>query len=581
VKQAGVTNDGYIPSIPIATQGKAQTVAYFDGLGRPIQTVQTKGSASAHDIVVSMVYDSFGREPKKFLPYVETSATKGFGGYQEGWMTRQAAFYLGGLQGVDTSNAPFSQTVFESSPLSRVLAQGAPGTVWQPNLSDAYDTTRKVIKVKYENNKAGDSVRIFDVDSTGAISSPGFYGAELLMIKTSIDEHNGVIKEYTDKSGHVLLKRVFIENDSLQTYYIYDDFDLLRAVIQPEGVAGITGSTWTASTDFAGKWMFLYRYDGRNRMVMKKVPGADSVLMVYDQWDRMVLTQDGNQRSLNNWLFTKYDALNRPIVTGLITDTRSQATIRAVLDTASGRYETVNTSATEGYTLTSSFPSSGSYTLTLFTITHYDSYSNLPSWSSGYAFVVENGVTSYNNNLQGQVVATQTKILSSSNWLRTVSYYDDKYRAVQVTGDNPVGGKDRITKVLTFDGKVSQSFQSHTSNFYTTALAVSETYTYDHVDRLLKVTHKIGTNEDVTIAENSYNELGQSLTKKLHQAASRPGYLQKLDYRYNIRGWLNGINQPYAGTSDYDESDLFNFSLHYNTADMSGGTAQYNGNISE
>ena len=27
---------------------------------------------------------------------------------------------------------------------------------------------------------------------------------------------------------------------------------------------------------------------------MKQVPGADSVEMVYDQWDRLVLTRDGN-----------------------------------------------------------------------------------------------------------------------------------------------------------------------------------------------------------------------------------------------------------------------------------------------
>src|SRR6266851_2529099 len=68
---------------------------------------------------------------------------------------------------------------------------------------------------------------------------------------------------------------------------------------------------------------FLYRYDERGRMVMKKVPGADSVLMFYDQWDRIVLTQDSNLRAGHNFLFTKYDGLNRPVITGQINDTRT------------------------------------------------------------------------------------------------------------------------------------------------------------------------------------------------------------------------------------------------------------------
>jgi hypothetical protein len=78
-------------------------------------------------------------------------------------------------------------------------------------------------------------------------------------------------------------------------------------------------------------------------MVTKQVPGARRVLMMYDKWDRLVLTQDGNLRASNKWLFTKYDALNRPIVTGSFTDARSQALIQADIDN-SNRFESVNTS---------------------------------------------------------------------------------------------------------------------------------------------------------------------------------------------------------------------------------------------
>jgi len=51
---------------------------------------------------------------------------------------------------------------------------------------------------------------------------------------------------------------------------------------------------------------------------MKKVPGAEEVYMVYDARDRLVMTQDANLRMLNKWMVTLYDALNRPIQTGLL-----------------------------------------------------------------------------------------------------------------------------------------------------------------------------------------------------------------------------------------------------------------------
>ncbi len=45
-----------------------------------------------------------------------------------------------------------------------------------------------------------------------------------------------------------------------------------------------------------------------------------AVYMVYDKRDRVVLTQDGNLRATNKWMFIKYDAFNRPIYTGIYTN---------------------------------------------------------------------------------------------------------------------------------------------------------------------------------------------------------------------------------------------------------------------
>src|SRR5450432_1618993 len=583
VKQSGITTEALVNGLTISTQGKTQSVDYFDGLGRPMENVITQGSASQHDLVTGMEYDMYGREVKKYMPYSDVSNTVLPGGYRSGWKSVQSTFFSGGtMTNVDTSTAPFSLSVMEPSPLNRIFAQGAPGASWQPNTSNPIDPTSHAVQIQYWVNVTGDSIRYFIINASGTISSSSFYAAGKINIKVTTDEQQQTVKEYSDLLGHVILKRVLISGDSLQTYYIYDSLNLLRAVIQPEGTVTLKKNNWVFPTGFSSNWMFLYRYDQRKRMVMKEVPGADSVNMVYDQWDRIVLTQDGNLRAGHFWIFTKYDQLNRIVVTGQITDTRALSALQTDVTNSTGRFESVSTTATEGYTLNASFPSSSSYTLTVYTTTHYDSYANLPSWSSGYAFVNEFSIAAQNNFLNGQVVATQVRVLGSTTFYRTVNYYDDKYRIIQVTSDNAAGGKDRLTKLLSFDGKVTNDYHSHTSRFFTTAILTQQVYSYDHVDRLLSMTHQIASQEVVTINQTAYNELGQPLNKKIHLSPSHPAALQKLDYYYNIRGWLNSINRPISSQTGYEEGDLFNEELHYNTNLAHSNTvANYNGNISE
>jgi hypothetical protein len=46
-----------------------QTTQYFDGLGRLIQTVAKQATPANQDLVAPTVYDAFGREATKYLPY--------------------------------------------------------------------------------------------------------------------------------------------------------------------------------------------------------------------------------------------------------------------------------------------------------------------------------------------------------------------------------------------------------------------------------------------------------------------------------------------------------------------------------
>ncbi len=220
---------------------------------------------------------------------------------------------------------------------------------------------------------------------------------------------------------------------------------------------------------------FQYRYDHKNRMTHKRVPGADWVYMVYDDRDRLVMTQDGNQRTANRWSYTKYDALNRPVITGIYTHGSSidQVAMSALIS-PTNLFETYNgLAATEGYTNTV-FPTTGTGALT---VTYYDNYDFRSMWQGSYLYedynLTESALdTTFTQpdseflQVKGRVTGTKVKVLDGgvtggTTWLKAVTFYDDKYRVVQSLSDNYKGGTDRITNVIDFTGKVLKTKATH------------------------------------------------------------------------------------------------------------------------
>jgi|ADGO01.1.fsa_nt_gi hypothetical protein len=167
-------------------------------------------------------------------------------------------------------------------------------------------------------------------------------------------------------------------------------------------------------------------------MICKQVPGAEPVYMVYDNRDRLVLVQDGNQRIEGKWMFTKYDAFNRPVATGFYTNAGGLNDVQSVvnsfyanLDVTRSYYETyVGASAPNGLGYDNkSFPQIDIERY--LTVTYYDRYDAFIA-PSGYGFE-SSGLPGEEPCLQpviGQVTGTLTKDLASDAWLRTVNYYD-------------------------------------------------------------------------------------------------------------------------------------------------------------
>jgi len=604
----------YTPRIPIADATTLATqpvvsvnkaVQYIDGLGRPLQTVQNQASAQGRDVVQPIVYDQFGRESVKYLPYALGGSAANDGSYNTNSVADQGSFYTTPPSGVSAVPFPYAQTAFEPSPLNRVVEQGAPGDNWQPVGTPGVSANAgHTIKTVYATNNSiswsADSVNSMQValynvtinpNKTRTLSANGYYGAGQLYVTISKDENwisgrAGTIEEYKDKEGHVILKRVYNYTTALQvlsTYYVYDDLGNLAFVLPPAANGDAAANISQATLDNFG---YQYRYDQRDRLIQKKIPGKGWEFMVYNMLDQVVMTQDANQRknAPQQWTFTKYDGIGRPVMTGMYTFTGSSAdssmsapdttefvTLRNLYKNTTNKYwENRKGSTPTGYDELSD-PVGHSYTY--YTTTYYDNYSGIPGLPSGYT--LSTGVSQMTTGL---ATAKKTAVLNTpADQLWDVMYYDDFGRATQTFAQHYLGGTvstlnyDQILTTYNFPNQPTTVTRKHWNTASTTAplVTIANTYLYDQVGRKVKTWEQI-TNGNSTptaktlISKIDYNEVGQVLTKHLHSTDS-VNFYQDVAYTYNERGWLLTSSAP-----------LFAMSLFYNTAP---NAQQYNGNI--
>ncbi len=279
-------------TVPASGFKHIEEIQYFDGLGRPAQVVQVGTSPKGNDIIQPVLYDSFGREAIKTLPYPDNRSGAFRTGVTEA--TVNAYYSSETLTGKEKDSRAFTRTVYDNSPLNRVVSQTGPGTAWEA----------KPVTINYLTNTSTKSGWVVSGDYSFSASS---YGDSTLYVVETIDEGGSSTREYKDKLGQVVLKESKLGSDWLQTFYIYDDFGLLRCVVPPE-------ASGPADTDLC----YYYLYDSRNRLIEKKIPGGGTIRMVYDKRDRLRFTQNSNQASVNEWSYTKYDELNRPVISGVL-----------------------------------------------------------------------------------------------------------------------------------------------------------------------------------------------------------------------------------------------------------------------
>ncbi|WP_282086826.1 DUF6443 domain-containing protein [Aquimarina algiphila] len=436
---------------------------------------------------------------------------------------------------------------------------------WDTNIADEV----VYFKVVYAN--PGDT-------KVPTLVTEGYYKADELYVTITKDENwqsdqvhinDHTTKEYKDKQGRVLLKRTYNQNIAHDTYYVYDDYNNLTYVIPPKVITndGVSNNELI-------ELCYQYSYDYRNRLIEKKIPGKGKEFIVYNKLDQPILTQDANQKAQNVWLFTKYDRFGRVAYTGKKTDTRERAILQSEA-TAYGSelWVTRDVATTIGGVLLDY--NDGGYpkvsTDEVLTINYYDDYNFDKAGLTTPVTVYGEAVSSETKSLS---TGSKVKVLDTNDWITSVTYYDQKARLIYTASKNEyLNTTDVIENKLDFVGKVEETKTTHVKGNNPVVITI-DTFEYDHVNRLINQIQKIGNQSEELIVENAYDPLGRLASKKVGGAITPGGIvgLQTVDYSYNVRGWLKGIND-----ANILGNDLFAFALDYNT----GINPLYNGNISK
>ena len=603
-------------------------ITYFDGIGRPIQKIAHKQSNSGKDLIKNIIYNAYGQQNKEYLPYVNANSNLS---YDDTAQANQLSYYSSGTV-INTGNPnfeqttnPYSETILESSPLNRVLEQASAGNSWEKSLSHT-------VKLGYEFNTTADNVKIYKVSASlnpttkiydTPITDGGVYGANKLyknIIKnenwTATSGNNNTTQEFKNNEGQTLLKRVFgvsmiggvATSTTHDTYYIYDQFGMLSYTIPP-----LFNTSVALTQTILDNLCYQYKYDNRNRLAEKKIPGKNNWdYFVYDKSNRLVATGPTFAPFSDlitlppalpklGWLINKYDALNRVVCSGWLESTvvinSNERQSKQTFQNGLSQYAISETKTTSG--TIDGIPAFYSNvvaptTYKLLNVNYYDDYlfPNAPT-TIPTAVLIDLSQTVYYNNTQkpqGSLTGSWNRVLQLSTSINGETNYilfDNKARIVRVNSINYLTGYTQIDSKIDFIGKTlytettHKRLQANTSEIY-----VRDDFGYSDQDRLITHTHKIGlTGTPQLMSRNSYDELGQLIAKSVGGTdLTGVNPLQKVNYNYNSRGWLKGINNIDNLIQGTDPKDLFAFKINYNTVENIEtyvGKELYNGNISE
>lgn len=541
-------------------------IDYYDGLGRLSGTTLVGAAPSGKDIVTRKDYNTLGRLWREWLP--RTSE------HSNGKQLTPVEFASLSAGGYDNDSHTYSKTIYENSPLDRIIEQYGPGTDWYDNGKSATTT--------YQTNISGNLAlnckfyHIGGFHQHPALDKNSNYATGELYVTEMKNEDGNTSYEFKDKLGQVILNRQMAGDTTYDTYYVYDDFGMLCFVLPP--LMDEEEITQTKLDELA----YQYKYDVRHRCIAKKLPGCEWVYYIYDKADRLIFSQDGNRRQAGEWMFSIPDIFGKECISGICSN--SFDAFSAPLDSVVVKAERQSTPSSAAGDATGDISNLG-YRLsgvslispTILRANYYNDYSfpgrnGIPAETDADLCYDTDAESEgfgryYAASAQGLLTGTVTaqissgKVAPSTDYLYSIMYYDNHGRVVQTkSGNHLTGGTEKEYVAYDFIGQTTQRKHVHSATGKMTQTEVY-THTYDPAGRLLTTTHQLNNGKKTTLIDNVYDELGRLASNR------RNGQFNlKTDYTYNVRSWMKSIT-----------GSLFAQTLHYTDGI---GTPCYGGNIS-
>ena len=583
---------------------------YFDGLGRHRYTLSYRGAPSAANNYVTeyTTYDNFGRVAKTYIPFWHFDVGAVIDDVPE-------------PSTVHGDSRPFTQvTSYDGSPLNRPKVTYGPGATWFSNSAN--------ITNRYKVNSS--TVRKYALTATGA-NVNGTYAANQLIQNEVVSEQGNLTIEYRDNQGKLIQTSEQDDGGYRTTAYIYDDWDRIKYIIQPESFK--TSSNFTESSTYFTDGVKAYEYDGRGRIVRSHEPGGGWTSTVYDQLNQVVMTQNDFQDANDHWNYRRYDALQRQIEEGQILVNDSRSNLQDDFDGISEAYEEWDTGSDE-YSW-QSFPSALENPSDPRIRNIFDYYPS--GFVANSAFDASHAyLARYTNGIGWLTWQLRWDSETPSTSYHTVHYYDNKSRLIQTIEGHHLGGSTLS------DNPIKTSFNY---NFPGELLAQKTTYKIDglsditHIDEVNRdnvgriTNHLAGTNASASaICNISYDGVGRINQKRYYAGQTftagdgadyivrppspdetntediarkgiilNPGAtidigqintyeaeidddlgtpsnitgLQTIDYSYNVRDWLLGYNLGSSSGNlelNAGQGDLFSLKLEYETVGRFDGT---------
>ena len=544
-------------------------VQFYDGLGRPIETIRRRANPSGFNLVTYQEYDTYGRESNNWLSRVGTDGSSNFIPFSQ-FKDLSSDVY-------DDETAVYSKIVYEESPLNRIVEQYGAGKDWHIN--------HRCVQTDLMTNILGNDTlncALFKVenewenDTILTLKREGNYNSCQLFVTRVRDEDKNQIFEFKDKLGRLILRRQFIDHESSDTYYIYNALGLPLIVIPPKAsdlLMKDTKNTWISKNDtILQRYVYLYKYLPSREQLCRamKFPGCAWTFYMYDLNNRCIFIQDANMRMRGEWQFTLPDISGRTCVVGTCCN-RMNALQEEQLTSKSLIAVRRDDNAEFGYSFVNHDISLMSPTV--ISVNYYDDYSftYLPNFD--YADFGFNSDPGFDNIFAENVVGLQTGSLSSIisngltvlNYIPMIVYYDCRGRLIQSRyGNHLSNGLEEEYTAYNFVGQPTKRKHVHSATGKATQTEIYS-YVYDHAGRLLTTTHQLNDGSPVVLVSNEYDELGRL---KSNNRNGNPNL--RTDYTYNVRSWVKSIACP-----------LFNESLYYNDRRSNGTNVScYNGNIS-